>query len=266
MKGRPISIIVIVLLLVLFVGILGSAWMLEVPAYLLLGWVIYPFRIVPMVRVNVAAVGVFVIALPIATWMLHRFCAWLWTGSGQASTWRWKWSIAGMAGVMLMFVIGVAATGVVHQTGWLITSPKPLVTSSRPAVNRIKCGSSLRHIGLAIRNYAKNHSGYQPATFADVVDAVIAYEESADCFVCPASDHDRAPGTQPADWRVALLESDAYSSYAFAVPGTLAPDGRAVLLYDRTIDYHQNGINLLLADGEVVFLDNPAAETWLAKQ
>jgi hypothetical protein len=251
----------------LFAIIIGSPWMIEAPYSLIVGWVHYLIRIVPMVRINVSAVAVFVIAIPVTLVLGHWFLSWLWRGMGNARAWRWKWSVGGLSGLMLMFVIGTAATGIVHQTGWLITSPKPLVVSSfsRSKANGIKCASNLREIGSAVRRYQQLSPGFRPTNLSELTAAAFDGETTPDIFICPSSDIDsKPPGTQPAEWTAAMVaHPQLHFAYVLAPPSTLGPDGqRAVLIYEP-LDNHEEGINVLYEEGDVQWLDEPAARAWL---
>jgi hypothetical protein len=54
-----------------------------------------------------------------------------------------------------MFVSGIAVTGMIHQTGWLIRSPEPLVESNyRISTARMASANNLKVIGLGALNYA----------------------------------------------------------------------------------------------------------------
>jgi hypothetical protein len=255
--------------LVLLVVLPRAVWAFEALAYLLFGWVAYVIGVAPRVRIHPAGVVTFAVLLPAMLIAAHAFARWLWTGTGHASPWRWKWTTLGVATLLLMFVTGIAATGIVHQTGWLITSPQPLLKSSFAShrVNRTKCESSLRQLGLAYRSYLDAHPGFRPQTIADLADAVYAYDGSPDIFICPASDQDRVPGTQPADWRRAMHDDPAGTiSYAVAPPGTLGPDGlRPVLLHDKSLDIHTDGLVVLYEAGDAEWLDEADAKAWLAK-
>ncbi len=387
--------------------VIGSPWIIEAPVWLLIGWVQYLIRVVPMVRVNVSAVAVFVIAIPVTLVLGHHLLSWLWREAGAAransdfaaavsrspellcdvgamvgateaaafveaesgtelrliahirpgeaddatkrdaieaftqmsqtclengkdgfihvrdaggiepqfclvllqrfagkpriancfviralddlaaeellartqpfirenksgvreparEAWRWKWSVAGLSMLMLMFVIGTAATGIVHQTGWLITSPKPLVVSSARASWRVKCGSNLRQIHYALLAYRDVHPGFRPTAMKDVIDIALAADAGPDCFVCVGSNQDRAPGTQPAEQRDAMLASpERYLSYILSAPGTVGPDNERLVLLYEAMENHEDGINVLYEDGTVAWLDEPAARAWL---
>jgi hypothetical protein len=81
---------------------------------------------------------------------LHRFLTWL---VGPGRPWRWRWTLSGLGLVVLMFVAGISAVGLTHQTAWLLTSPEPLAEGGRSAPARIQSTSNLKRIGVAALNY-----------------------------------------------------------------------------------------------------------------
>lgn len=54
----------------------------------------------------------------------HYFLRWLVAG------WRPRWTVLGLAGVLLLFVAGIAIIGITHQTAWLFTAQQPLIVDS----------------------------------------------------------------------------------------------------------------------------------------
>ena len=103
------------------------------------GWVGYLRRVLPQVRVNGDGVATGVICLVLFTVGLHGFFRWLSAEVGRASgisprPWSWRRTLAIVTLVMLMFAVGVAATGIAHQAGWLIASRRWLV-ETRPVLD-----------------------------------------------------------------------------------------------------------------------------------
>ena len=268
---RQALIIVGILLALLFLVLsTGQMWIIQIPLTLPLGWIAYLRRTLPLVQLNWSAVGLCAVALPLTIILTHTMCVWAWKGIGNNNPFRWKWTFSGLSILTLMFFVGMAATGIVHQTGWLITSPKPLVQSSfsgRFKANRLKCASDLRLMHAYIMLYSRSHPDFKLKTVEDLVDAVSDSAATAHLLVCSASNQDAAPGTQPSDWRdLVLKEPHRYISYTIAPGDVLGPDNtRHVLLYDETIENHEDGLNVLYEDGEVVWLDEVDAKAWLDK-
>ena len=55
--------------------------------------------------------------------------AWRIGKPSDARCWRIRWTAAVVAIVLLMFVSGMAAAGLTHQVGWVLTSKTSFVTS-----------------------------------------------------------------------------------------------------------------------------------------
>jgi hypothetical protein len=108
---------------------------------LVFGWVGYLRRVLPQVRVNGDGAATGVICLVLFTVGLHGFLRWLSAEVGRASgistrPWSWRRTLAIVTLVMLMFAVGVAATGIAHQAGWLIASRRRLV-EIRPVLDGV---------------------------------------------------------------------------------------------------------------------------------
>jgi hypothetical protein len=115
------------------------------------GWVGYLWRVLPRVRVNSDGLATGVVCLVLFTVGLHGLLRWLSAEIGRASgvsprRWSWRRTLAIVTLVMLMFTVGVAATGIAHQAGWLIAARRKLVEtrtvldgydSNRPSDQRL---------------------------------------------------------------------------------------------------------------------------------
>lgn len=118
-KAALAFLFVIVLSLVLQDGPSGSALL-----RLLTGWTRHLSATLPQIQVDWSGVALLGVCFALAAVLGHRFCAWLWKGSGREDRWRPNWTAAGLCAVVLLFSAGMAFTGAVHQIGWLIR-PKP---------------------------------------------------------------------------------------------------------------------------------------------
>lgn len=99
----------------------GDAYVLEIPQRLLFGW--YGF-----IQTNLQAMQpnwVLIAEGAVCTVLLglgaHYFCKWL------LGEWRARWTVLGLAGVLLLFVTGIAIIGITHQAAWLFTAKGPLL-------------------------------------------------------------------------------------------------------------------------------------------
>lgn len=80
------------------------------------------------------------------------------TAGQEARRWSFSWTASIVVGTVIMFCAGIAATGIVHQTGWLLRSRQSL---TEPRVSGYFSGdwnstTNLRMIGLAVLNYASS--------------------------------------------------------------------------------------------------------------
>ena len=41
--------------------------------------------------------------------------------------WRWKWTWCGLSALFVLFLIGMAVGGAIHQIGWIAANPEPLM-------------------------------------------------------------------------------------------------------------------------------------------
>ncbi|MCA9156717.1 MAG: DUF1559 domain-containing protein [Planctomycetales bacterium] len=100
---------------------------------LLLGWIAFLQRVVPRIHVRVDGLLIFVVGFVVAVVCTHIMAVWLNREVshrlGVARTWRLRTSVSLVALLLMMFVIGIAVSGVVHQTGWLLSSPETLAVS-----------------------------------------------------------------------------------------------------------------------------------------
>ena len=127
---RPVRIgYVIVLVLVIAFVLTGFV---EGRAFIriFVGWVNFIGTVIPGISIDIAGVATFIICLGLAAILGQSFCRWLWKNSGHEEPWKPRWTAAGLAVVVLMFAAGMAFTGVVHQTGWLLRSPDSMFVST----------------------------------------------------------------------------------------------------------------------------------------
>jgi hypothetical protein len=99
--------------------IFGALTTAAVPLTLLIGWAPYLGRVLPHVTANAATIAVGAAAIVL-------FLAGVqWFGRTATHRWRWRWSLAAVGGVVVLFAAGICLIGMVHQTGWLLSSPEP---------------------------------------------------------------------------------------------------------------------------------------------
>jgi prepilin-type processing-associated H-X9-DG protein len=141
----------------LLLGCMGLSFPFEIVFYLATGWVFYLGRVVPEITISWSSVALAVLCLVVVAGLTHSFLGWLYRSVAitKEAKWKLRWTGALVAGVVLMFVAGISATGIAHQTGWLFTSGEPWLASVSTAARRAQSVNNLKQIGLALSNYAE---------------------------------------------------------------------------------------------------------------
>src|SRR5205085_7415789 len=98
-------------------------WAVQTFGHLVAGWVFFLGRVLPRIDPDPAEVVVAVVCLAGVTVGCHLFGRWLYPAFRPGEAWRWRWTLRVVGTVVLTFVAGTAAVGIVHQTGWLLASP-----------------------------------------------------------------------------------------------------------------------------------------------
>jgi len=124
------------------------------PFRLLVGWMIYLGKSLPKVSINWGGIALFALCLGLIAGLGHRFCSWLWRGTGHEEPWKPRWTISGIGVIVLMFASGMAFTGVAHQTGWLLFGPEPILHKS--GSNERNSWTSLKTITSAQADFRAN--------------------------------------------------------------------------------------------------------------
>ena len=118
-----------------FVLMRGRYWITELPTTLAVGWYSYLARVLPHVSPDLWTVVSGIVCLAGVVIGLHVFLNWIYSASAtEPRSWRRKWTLAVVGVLVLMFVAGIAVTGMVQQTTWLIRSAEPLTQDN----NRIR--------------------------------------------------------------------------------------------------------------------------------
>jgi len=96
------------------------------------GWVSFLIRTLPQVEVSWRDVLYVGLCSTIALAGIHSFCGWFYRHwKGADAVWPRRLSFIFFAAIWLVFAGIVAVTGVMHQTGWLISSKEPWLTEMR---------------------------------------------------------------------------------------------------------------------------------------
>jgi hypothetical protein len=74
-----------------------------------------------------------------------------------------------LALLVLMFVAGISAVGIVHQTTWVLTGPDPFLgrRDGRVVIFRLVAVNRLKQIAIAADDYREDNKTYPPGTIFD---------------------------------------------------------------------------------------------------
>lgn len=256
---KRLAIIVAVGFFVLVLMVVLPAFLFEVPAFLAVGWVMYIGRVVPKLTIDAGSAGLFAVCLVLAAVFGQQFCAWIWRANQTESRWRFKWTAIALAMILTLFAAGIAMTGVVHQTAWLAKSPVKLIRfggNSREAALRVMCASNMRQIGYALQLYAKANDGQYPQRLDQIAggDSV----NHPDVFTCPSGFEEPAGGSTTQPWIDRLTPE--HVSYTYHPEGFTAANAKTAIVLTESIRNHEEGGNVLYADGHAEFVPAPATQ------
>jgi prepilin-type processing-associated H-X9-DG protein len=151
MMRRFVLIIAVAAVLCLLIAGRATA-AFDVLVSLTFGWVAYCVRVLPKVTVSREGVTTAVVCLILFTFGLHRTLKWLhgevWKARngapGETRSWPIRWTLSIVGLTVLMFVVGISATGIVHQAGWLMASRRSVIQEKLSS--RDDWGSSFDHM------------------------------------------------------------------------------------------------------------------------
>jgi hypothetical protein len=138
---------------------------------------------------------------------------------------------------------------------------------ARETAKRISCANNLRQIGQAAFLYANENNGHLPPDLPTLFET---QDISAQVFVCVSSNVDKATGATTRQIAISLLAGN-HISYAWTGAGlTTSAPADVVLAFD--LDLHvprdeatTTGINVLLIDGSVTFVNEATAKAIWAR-
>jgi hypothetical protein len=161
-KGRItlIELLVVFGIIAVLLALCGAGFLMEVPFTLAAGWIFYLVRVVPQTTWNWSGFFTALICLITLAFGLQWFLRWFYQqlqakrGNPTPRDWSWSWTLRILGLVVLMFVAGISAIGVTHQTAWLVTSPSPLLEGGiRGPANRTQSMNNLHQMGIAVHDY-----------------------------------------------------------------------------------------------------------------
>ncbi|MEO5804612.1 MAG: hypothetical protein ABIR24_13885, partial [Verrucomicrobiota bacterium] len=98
---------------------------------LTLGWFSFLQRTLPKLTWNWDIIGMALLSVVIILFLAQKFLNGLSksiaTKRGTNWTWPWKWTWSLLVAILLLFLVGMAVGGTVHQIGWIISSPESLL-------------------------------------------------------------------------------------------------------------------------------------------
>lgn len=133
---------------------------------LLFGWWKYLAHVAPRVRFNVEIALCSAVALVLATIGLHRILRWWRIACGDGGRWRAGWTIRLTAMLLLMFATSIAATGIVHQMGWLFRTDGLVYNASVGRITGVL--SNAKQVMVCIRMYSSDHEERFPMTLEEL--------------------------------------------------------------------------------------------------
>lgn len=136
----------------IFLACIGLAWPGDLLLNLAFGWMFYLYRVVSQVVVSESSIWTAAFCLGALAVGLHWFLRWF-AAQSAASAWPPRRTGALLALIVLMFVAGIAAVGIGHQTAWLLTSPEPIVKGGREVTSRLQSRNNLKQMALAMQSY-----------------------------------------------------------------------------------------------------------------
>jgi len=127
-----IELIVVVGIIFVLAMIGADSYGVEIPARLLTGWYSFMVMNAQSLQPNPLLIMEALVCTALLGVGSHYFCRWLWVKATPERTevWRVRWTVTGLAGVLLLFVAGIATIGITHQTAWLFTMKGPMIIDS----------------------------------------------------------------------------------------------------------------------------------------
>jgi prepilin-type processing-associated H-X9-DG protein len=174
---------------------LGCIWPVDLLFHLAAGWAMFLVQVAPQVAVSGEGILTAAVCLVLLTVGLHALAGWLWEQRQRAAppdqdrlAWRWRWTLGLVGIVVLMFVAGISAVGVTHQTAWLLTSPEPATDGGIQGVGaRMLAANRLKQIAVGLHDHHEQH-GKLPA--GGVFDARGRGQHGWMTFVLPHLDRE----------------------------------------------------------------------------
>ncbi len=157
----------------------GFGFLPELAVYIPFGWIGFLRRTLPRVTTNGPELLFGLAVMAAFAGMSHHFCRWLYDNLPRSDSsrlpaqWPLRWTALLVSGIIVLFLMSMAAVGIVHQTVWLVTMPEPFLQDGwgdRFEIGSIK--SNMYTAQLAVEDYASTHDGNYPADTPDGLAAL----------------------------------------------------------------------------------------------
>lgn len=159
-------------------GLGGPTSILIVPgkivAELLFGWMIFLVRTLIETNWNLSGLRTLVGCSLVFAAGLHILLARFFNQIRRSNElrripqfWKWQWTVAVVFMVMLFYVAGLAADGLIADTVWLVTARERIVGNSQ-AADRIRSTVNLKWMGLALQNRHDQTEHFPPGAIFDL--------------------------------------------------------------------------------------------------
>jgi prepilin-type processing-associated H-X9-DG protein len=151
----------------------------------------------------------------------------------------------------------------IGQQALLVSIMLPSLNRARETANRVKCGSNMRQIGMAILLYSNENRGKYPPDLAALIKT---QDITAECFICPSGNTAFPPNLRemkPDDVGKWVNENSNYVYLGGGMNNTAGAE--VIVLYEKPED-HRQGMNMLFGDGHVEFFMMPEAQRMIEAQ
>lgn len=154
-----LAILVLIVLYIVSAG-WGMRAMMEPVWVLMSGWVRFVRRTGSAIRWNWdligmsvgATVGILVLVQKLVGEIFNRVAV----ARGLSCRWCWKWTWSGFIGLLVLFLVGMAGAGIVHQVGWLLSANESLM---EPKNLKWQDHANMKQLELEIRIMLEDSGG-----------------------------------------------------------------------------------------------------------
>jgi hypothetical protein len=140
----------------------------ELAGHLLFGWITYLGGVLPRISFNDEIFVDFAVTLILATVGLHRLLGW-WARSRECAQWQYRSTLKIVLMVLLLFATSIAATGIVHQVGWLARADRLVVNTYGYRALSTRELAMTKNLILPLFEYQGDHEGKLPPDLISLV-------------------------------------------------------------------------------------------------